>query len=308
MSVSKKGKGTITKYFNFSQGFFSTITQYIQALRLKEVSLMVGFFVIGSFFAMPDLQATSCLRFLLYALGSFLFVTSVYAFNAYGGYPKDKGNQRLSKLQNLSAQKFLSITLGTAFGFLFCFYSISPKIALLSILSYLFWMAYSYPQKGLKNYPIAGTIIHFITQVLHFQMGYLVFLPLDTVSYSVSIYFALLFSAAHFHHEVIDYQVDKQKNTKTSAVFFGQQPIEWVSLLMFSFAFIYWYILFHKALLIEPIFYCFAVAYCLQLITKISLTFINLAAKHLWYRKLYRLYYFFAGIVSTFYLLSNGYN
>jgi len=304
MSVSKKGKHTITKYFKISQSFFSIIAQYIQALRIKEVSLMVGFFVIGSFFAKPSLQAIDCLRFLLYSLGSFLFVTSVYAFNAYGGYQKDQSNQRLNKLQNLSAQKFLSITLVTALSFLFCFYILSLLIALLSILSYLFWIAYSYPQKGLKNYPITGTLVHFVTQVIHFQMGYLVFQPLDTISYSVSIYFALLFSAAHFHHEVIDYQSDKQKKTTTSAVFFGQQFVEWISLGIFSIAILYWYVLFSRGIVSTPVFCFFAIAYFLQLVSKLCLPFKKSEFNHLQYRKMYRFYYFFAGIFSIIYLLN----
>ena len=41
-------------------------------------------------------------------------------------------------------------------------------------------------------------------------MGYVILEPLSLNSFFISIYFALLFSAGHLHHEVIDYEADKK--------------------------------------------------------------------------------------------------
>lgn len=263
----------------------------LNALRIKEVFLMSGFFLIGAFYSIKDLSLFSILKLGIYELGSFFFVISVYAFNAYGGYNRDQINRRLSNLKNLNPQGFLVNTVGFFILFNLCYSFISLNILSFAWLSYVGWLLYSYPKIGWKNIPILGTLIHFFTQLLHFQMGYCIFSTPSYTSFLISVYFALLFSAAHLHHEIIDYVADKAKSSNTNAVFFGLKKTEMASIILFSIAAFYHSLLFIFNVIPILYFLPFFIAYLLQLYAKFS------TPTPIKYRTQYRLYYLIAGVI-----------
>lgn len=285
----------------------------VKILRLKEVLPMLGFLHIGCIFAISEISLQICLELLTYLMSSVFYVISSYAFNAYGGYEKDIYNQRLLGLQQVKPTNFLLISI--FFGFLFCFgYALlSFEVLLLSLFPFVLGIWYAWPEKGAKYYPIIGTVIHFVAQVFLFHMGYLVIKEVDNYSISVSIYFAILLSAAHLNHEVIDYEADKISGSRSSAVSFGVDKVEKVSLLLYSLAAIYWIYLYVNNIVETVPFYAFLLAFIAQFLTKIylipqkhKLPQNEHSKVHIRYRNLYRRYYLLGGIVITFYQVINS--
>lgn len=199
--------------------------EIIKALRIPEVILMTGFFVIGGLFGIQSISLDAFLTLLGIVLMSFLIILSVYAFNSASGKKRDKHNPRLKSLIHITGKAFF------LFAFVFFVLAIALsmlidwRISVLCIIVYGLWVAYSHPFYGLKHKPYYGTILHFTAQVLHFNMCYLAFQPIDGYGVALSLYFAFAFAAGHLHHEIIDYPADKKSHTTTTAVKHGIKPV-----------------------------------------------------------------------------------
>lgn len=288
---------------------WQTIRQYAQALRLKEVLLMAGFLCIGSLFALPNLATSTLFRLAAYCLASVFFVAGGYTLNAYGGYQRDSSNARLSALQTFSHHRFLHLTVLFNLIFIFGYAALSPTLLAISLVPYLLGFWYAYPEKGAKYYPVIGTIIHFISQIFLFHMGWIVFAPMNSYSLSVSIYFAILLSAAHLHHEVIDCEADKAEGAKTTAILLGKHKTEALSVGMYSLANLYWLYLYRQNTVEAIPFLPFFMAYIAQMLTRFYYNRQPLSLQasdnhfDIAYRDLYRWYYLAAGIVFAIYQL-----
>jgi len=256
---------------------------------------MIGFATIGSFFAIDKLSYENFIKIVLFALSTFTLFAAIYSYNSFGGLKDDILNKRFGYL-NLNQKTFFKITF---IIFLMCaliiYMYLSKYIALMGLISFILWLLYSAPGIGLKRFPFIGTIIHFITQIIHFQMGYIVFLPLSYNSLYFSVYFALLFAGGHLHHEIIDYKADNDAGIKTTAVSFGVRN----SFLLYYITFISSgvYLIFIQQIGIITIYESipFLVALVLQLITTYIFCRKNYTNDFLIRnRTCYRLYYFIA--------------
>ncbi len=265
---------------------------------------MVGFLCIGSVFAINELNIHTLINLFLYLLGSFFYVLSGYALNAYTGYHDDEHNERLSSLGGFS-QRFYYYIVWLALGVFALAYSlIDVKLFLLSLCPFLLGLLYAFPKFGLKHYPLGGTLAHFLAQLFLFHMGYVVFEPYSDISLKIAIYFSLLLAAAHLHHEVIDHKADQLAGSRTSAVTFGWKKIESVSTLVYFLSGIYWISLFLQNL-IEPLFfYPFLMAFIAQMTTRFYYIYQSIQLNGQWeadfelvYRDAYRIYYLLGGIV-----------
>lgn len=194
------------------------INNYIKALRIPEVSLMTGFFVIGAFFGMHNISSYTVFLLIIISLISFFTILSVYSYNAFAGKNTDESNSRLRNLKNLNANIykisvyiFLSLAIGISF-------ILHWKYAVYCILIFMIWRIYSHPIIGLKHTAYWGTVLHFFAQIIHFNMCYSVFLPISSTSIGLSVYFSIAFSIGHLTHEIIDYESDKKSRSKTTAV------------------------------------------------------------------------------------------
>ena len=141
-------------------------------------------------------------------------------------------------------------------------------------------------------------MLHFVAQVLHFQMGTLLFAPMTAGSVFVSIYFALLFSAGHLHHEMIDQEGDREAGLRTGAVFFGRSRALGMSCGLFLLAHVCWLFLFLNHWIAWRELVPFMTAFFLQVVTLFVLlrkqpTVSGVVLRH---RTFYRVYYLLAGV------------
>lgn len=275
--------------------------------RLGEAALMIGFPFIGTVFAFCDRTAVDGVRILVFGLGTYCLFLSIYAFNSFCGYAGDVNNVRFAGLHRsepgthlLFAAILLPLSVivyRIGFGW---------EMAVMGGGSFLLWMGYSLPGIGLKNFPLTGTCIHLAGQILHFQMGYAVLMPVSTHSVLVSVYFALLFAAGHLHHELIDYEADRKAGIRTGAAVFGPRGAIAGVFAAFTAAAIYWTALWRFGHIRLGEFLPFGLACMLQLSTMGYLAARSMGALN-WltmHQKLYRLYYLSAGVCVIIYRIA----
>jgi len=228
----------VYKNIDFPGVLMGKIANLIKSARLAEVSLMLGFPFMGTLFAMKNFENLFSSEVFIFITGLFFLCTAIYAFNAWAGYDEDGENERLTGLKD-KKNRFMTATAVSGILFILTFSISGIYFVILSLVSFFLWTLYSWPKKGFKYRPVLGTVIHFLGQGIHFQMGYSV---LDRTSFSsilVSIYFSLLFSAGHLNHELIDHDPDRKMNVNTGAVYFGKKIWERVSFSVFTFSTLY---------------------------------------------------------------------
>ncbi len=278
-------------------GLMKHVSAFIKSARFAEVSILLGFPMIGLFFAFKSAEELVSLPVFLFAAAIFSLFTAIYAFNGLSGTEDDKNNSRLADLAGKRRSFIATLAVSLLLSFVL-FFLIKPVLAAFSAVSFLLWCLYSFPKKGFKYRPLLGTLIHFIGQIIHFLMGYAVLAPVDGKSAAASVYFALLFSAGHINHELIDHDADEKSGIKTGAVCFGVSAWEKGSFALFTLATLYISILplIEKELIFT--YFPFIIAGFIHIIFKIC-TFKKspAQAKFLEERRFYRILYFAAGIV-----------
>ncbi len=195
--------------------------KYSSALRVKETILLTGFFLIGAVFSINKLSIADLFDLGIIATLAFSLNSSLYALNAFTGKGEDKHNIRLIKLAKTPKRFYLNYFLSSLLITLIasCFFNVQFLWGIITL--FILGIVYSMPILKLKNGPIGGTIVHFLYQIIAFNSSYAVFDSISWTSLLVSIYFALLFSAGHLHHQAIDYEADKSANLRTGAVKWG---------------------------------------------------------------------------------------
>ncbi|MDD2386252.1 MAG: UbiA family prenyltransferase [Bacteroidales bacterium] len=274
----------------------SLLKKYWQAFRLNEVILMSGFFIIGGFFAITEFNKEVAYKLIGLIILSITIVLSVYSFNAAAGKSQDANNLRLKNLWNLSKSTFL------IFAALFFAFSIIISIylniisSILTVIIIFLWILYSHPVIGLKQKAIYGTLIHFIGQILHFLMAWLIFQNFNWDAVLIAIYFSIAFSSGHLLHEIIDYDADKNSGFRTSPVVFGIKRTSIVLLIILIinvFLISYLYAIETISLIAWICFFSASFLHLLLLLLNIR----NVKTKALLIRNIYRCLYFASGII-----------
>lgn len=195
-------------------------SRLILSLRVGEIALMSGFFVIGSFFTGKNPWQTPG-RFLLMSAGIIAYIAAVYMLNSFADYDADEVNPRLKPVRTIARNTYLKLTVITVCLFLAVFAFLDFLLILISLTAFFGWVLYYVYQ--FKGVPYAGTVIHFFAGILHFHMGYAAFSEPGPDSIAVSLYFALILCAGHINHELIDFEADSRAGVMTTAVKIGEK-------------------------------------------------------------------------------------
>ncbi len=95
---------------------------------------------------------------------------------------------------------------------------------------------YSAPASHIKGVPLLNSVLHLVSGLLHFLLGYSVFRVLDGRGLEIGCFFAAIFSAGHLTHEVRDFEADLRNGIKTNAVKFGKARSFIAGFVLFTFA------------------------------------------------------------------------
>jgi len=271
----------------------------LNILRFPESFLMTGFFMIGGIFAIENFNFENLFRLILSFLVCLFLVFSIYEYNAFAGYSYDKYNERLRKISFFKSSHFFYLYL------LFFLLSITTSLFLnyylwlFIIITQVLWFLYSHPNHGFKIVPYAGSILHFIAQIVHFNMIWMVFKPIAYSSLLISAFFALIFSAGHIHHELIDYESDMEQNIRTGASKMGYKTAARVSYLIFLLAHFYLVFLWKIKLFETSLLLLFWAGFLIQTVLFfIFKPFIMKPTENrIKYRDLYRAIFFIEGLL-----------
>lgn len=168
------------------------------------------------------------------------YVLAVYAMNSFADYDKDKNSERLKLVGNISKSTYTTLFVLFCVLFGFFAYTINITVLILSFAALLLWSTYYLSPLRLKSTFLGGTLIHFLGGILHFHTGYCSYEAYNFNSLAISIYFALLLSAGHFHHEIMDHDDDKASGSKTTAVRIGTSRVLLLRTFLIGFTLLYW--------------------------------------------------------------------
>jgi len=219
------------------------LRNFLGAIRFRECTLMIGFPLMGLAAAQPNPHFFLSFRFLGFIIGTFLLSGSVYAFNSWGGLIHDRLNQRHSShplmTGKITPTHVLLLSLLLFVLSLAVYFPVSPVLTLLAIPLKVNWMLYSKPRRPWKGLPLAGTMLHLAGGTLQALLGQVVWGGSVPHGLPWSIFFAFLFTAGHFFHEVLDHEADKEAGLRTNAIVFGPRAGQVMSAATFAIAGLY---------------------------------------------------------------------
>lgn len=213
------------QWLDMSIKWFNIIHQtYLAPLRVFEILLMSGYFLIAYLFSM-DLTTHKNFIWSFHFIAILFYIATVYMLNSYADYDHDQLNPRLNHLNKLSKNSFLKLSILFMSLSIGLSIFINPRLPILFGLSLALWFLYYCKPFRFKSLVLAGTIIHFIAGVTHFQIGYELSSHVDYLSIMISFFFATLLAMGHINHELIDRESDVIAGLKTSAVIFGKKKM-----------------------------------------------------------------------------------
>jgi 4-hydroxybenzoate polyprenyltransferase len=280
------------------------IIKVIKSLRMPEAFLVSGFIFIGCLFGIYEAGFYKIITLAVVFFISYTLMLSVYSLNAYLGFNDDKANPRLKELNLFSKTYYLGATIGLYAASLVASLILNTNNFYFHIIIFVFWFLYSIPGFG-KHLPIVGTLIHFIVAIVQFNFAYSFFSPISESSVLISFYFAILFSAGHLHHEIIDYEADAQNGIKSNAVLWGIKKMKYFSFGFFVMAYLFLIFLYHFSYINLIIYIIFGPTAFLQLVFFLLYyrNFETDLKARINYRLVYRIVFSISGVVFTYYTL-----
>ena len=275
------------------------LASFFRVVRLREVLLMLGFPLAGCVFAFCGSRDRLTWEFPWFGAAMGLLFLSIYSFNAYCGKSRDETNPRLHFLADLSTSFFLRLTAVFFLTAIVALAFLHTWLAVAGVFSFSAWAWYSVPT-GLKGRPPLGTAVHFVTQVLHFVMGWSIVAHLEPKAFFIAVYTALLFSAGHLLHELIDLDADRAAGIQTLPVRIGAVRSRIVSTSVILLSGVYWVVLYADGIVEGSEFFPFFGAFLAHIMTLGLMAIkgkLGEPVQALRLRALYRTYYLAAGLV-----------
>ncbi len=200
------------------------VKTFLSTHRFAEATIITTFTLLGSLFSAPFFLSFFSVNFLVFIVAAYLLIISIYSFNSWAGFTEDMHNPRLKLAESGVRQRHFTYTTGISLAtalLLFLYTSLSAL--LLAVLVFMLWFFYSFPVKGFKYIPIAGTVLHIVAGTVQFQLGWLFFEPVSATSLITGLYFGIILSTGHINHELIDRTADAAAGIRSGAVVFGEQ-------------------------------------------------------------------------------------
>ena len=212
----------------------------LSCIRYEEVLVLQGAPLLGAVFAMNHLTKQSVMTLLLLAAGNSLLVAHVFLLNDWSGVQQDLRDPSRSAgvflnrgIRRNEIGVLLLILLALS---LLVLSRLGAVTLLIGLMIAVAGALYSIPHIYLKGIPLANTLLHLVSGVLHFLLGYSVFHSPDLKGLEIGLFFALIFSAGHLTQEVRDYDADRRNGIQTNAVKFGKKRNIITSFALFTFA------------------------------------------------------------------------
>jgi 4-hydroxybenzoate polyprenyltransferase len=215
--------------------------RWLSCIRYREIFMLQGAPLLGAAFSIGRIDARSLLDLLVFTAASVLLVAHIFVFNDWAGIDADlndvnrvagvfaaKGMTRSAIRRMWVALLVLSLVL---FGFL------GIRLLVLALAIAALGLLYSLPASPAKGMPVLGSTLHLVGGMLHFLLGYSLFLAIDGRGIALSLFFGLVFAAGHLNQEVRDFASDGLSHIRTNAVAFGKARTFRAGLVVFTLAY-----------------------------------------------------------------------
>jgi 4-hydroxybenzoate polyprenyltransferase len=231
---------TIGTELTFRQHPAQCVLRLLSCIRFGEVLVLQGSPLIGALFVTGRPTIARFFAIALLATGSTLLVAHIFVLNDWSGIaydvrdPNRSNGMFTNKGIARSGVGYLSLALlAAALLLLSTFGSWTVTIAVaITVLS----AVYSFPRVHLKGVPVLSSVLHFAGGLLHFLLGYSVFIAPDWRGFQIGSFFALVFVAGHLTHETRDSESDRVNDIRTNAVTFGKMRGFIGGLILFTIA------------------------------------------------------------------------
>src|SRR5207245_6909646 len=114
-------------------------------------------------------------------------------------------------------------------------------------------VVYSHPSINTKIMPILSSSPHLVGGLLHFLLGYSLFVGIDRRGILIALFFALTFTAGHLNQEVRDHDGDRLNGIRTNAVAFGTKSVFVMGALLFTLAYAHLFALAYAEIVPAPL-------------------------------------------------------
>jgi 4-hydroxybenzoate polyprenyltransferase len=216
------------------------LRQLLACVRYDEVVVLQGPPLLGAVLALRAAGTIQAKDVLCLVLGNALLVAHVFLLNDWAGAEQDlRDPARASHVysrRGIRQAEMLALTLGTLGLAMLSLAPLGTATLALAGLIAIASALYSLPGIHLKGRALASSLLHLVTGVLHFMLGYAAVTPLDGRALELGLYFATVFSAGHLTQEVRDHQADRSNGIQTHAVRFGAKPCFAASCTLFALA------------------------------------------------------------------------
>lgn len=216
------------------------VWRLLSCIRFDEVLVLQGAPLLGAVFAMESLTLQGGAALMLLGLGNAFLVAHVFLLNDWSGLQQDLLDPARSAgvfvHRGIRSHEVGALTLVLLVLSLVVFARLGLATFGLAVMIAIASALYSFPHSGLKGIPLASSLLHLVSGVLHFLMGYSVFRHPDLVGLQIGLFFAVVFSAGHLTQEVRDADADGRNGIQTNAVRFGKRRSFIASFVLFTFA------------------------------------------------------------------------
>lgn len=216
------------------------VLRLMSCIRFDEVLVLQGTPLLGAVFAMGHLTIQSAAALLLLAAGNAFLVAHVFLLNDWAGVHQDLRDPARSAdvflNRGVQRHEIAALLLILLLLSLVAFGQLGPATLGLGLMIAVASALYSVPHVYMKGVPLVSSLLHLVSGVLHFLLGYSVFRSPDIHGLEIALFFAVIFSAGHLTQEVRDWEADQGNGIQTNAVTFGKQRSFIASFALFTFA------------------------------------------------------------------------
>ena len=216
------------------------VLRLLSCIRFEEVLVLQGAPLLGAVFAMNHLTSTSAVTLVLLAAGNAFLVAHVFLLNDWSGVHHDLRDPSRTAgvflnhgIRRSEIGALLLILLALS---LLALSRLGAVTLLIGLMIAVAGALYSIPHVYLKGIPLANSLLHLFSGLLHFLLGYSAFKSPDVKGLEIGLFFAVIFSAGHLTQEVRDYDADFLNGIQSNAVKFGKKRSLIASFALFTIA------------------------------------------------------------------------
>lgn len=217
------------------------LLRLLSCIRFDEVLVLQGAPLLGAVFAVGQFTGPdAALLLLVLVVANALLVAHVFLLNDWSGVQHDLRDPARSAgvfvNRGIYRHEIGALLVTLLLASLFLFGSLGRTTLALGLLIAGASALYSLPRVHLKGMPVANTVLHLVSGLLHFLLGYSIFHGLDGRGAEIGFFFATIFSAGHLTQEVRDFAADRANGIHTNAVRFGPRCCFIAGFALFTFA------------------------------------------------------------------------